>query len=69
MPRPICGDGRAGPLPVDLVPPDITVTNTPWNSRIPAGGSVQLGFVVRHSASNPPPTDFLLNGDRCASSG
>ncbi|WP_353850386.1 cellulose binding domain-containing protein [Solwaraspora sp. WMMA2065] len=58
-----------GAEPVDLVPPDITVANTTWNSRIPAGGSAQLGFVVRYSASNPPPTTFLLNGERCASSG
>ncbi|MFV2083487.1 cellulose binding domain-containing protein [Micromonospora sp. LOL_021] len=58
-----------GAEPIDLVPPDITVANTTWNSRIPVGGSVQLGFVVRYPVSNPPPTDFLLNGNRCASSG
>lgn len=64
------GDQRIGQLwgaePVDIVGPDVTVRNASWNSRIEPGGSTQLGFIGSYTASNAPPTAFVLNGVACA---
>ncbi|HEY8464426.1 MAG TPA: cellulose-binding domain-containing protein, partial [Bacillota bacterium] len=43
----------------------VTVTNESWNSTIPVGGSVNFGFNLSYSGSNPKPTGFTLNGVAC----
>lgn len=49
--------------------PAVTAANPAWNPSIPAhGGQVSLGFVASGS-SQPPPVDFLLNGQNCAAEG
>jgi endoglucanase len=39
----------------------VTITNSSWNSSIPANGSVNFGFNLSYSTSNEIPTDFILN--------
>ncbi|XVV01631.1 glycoside hydrolase family 9 protein [Actinosynnema sp. CA-248983] len=44
----------------------VTATSVSWNSNVPVGGSVQVGF---NASSTPPhlePTDFTVNGQRCS---
>jgi hypothetical protein len=43
----------------------VTVTNQSYNSSIPAGGSVNLGFNLSYSGANAKPTSFTLNGSAC----
>ncbi|MDQ1286690.1 MAG: hypothetical protein QG622_255 [Actinomycetota bacterium] len=48
----------------------ITVAPQPWNTDLPAGGSVTVGLVVTHSAGlGALPTRCLLDGGSCAGSG
>jgi uncharacterized protein (DUF1800 family) len=44
---------------------DVTVRNAPYNASIPTGGRVAFGFNANWSGSNPLPTSFTLNGQRC----
>ncbi|MEN8907230.1 MAG: carbohydrate-binding domain-containing protein [Clostridiales bacterium] len=41
---------------------NVTVTNTEWNSIIPANGSISFGFNLTYSGTNTDPTDFVING-------
>jgi hypothetical protein len=43
----------------------VTVTPADYNSSIPAGGSVTLGFLGNQGSTNPAPTGFTLNGGTC----
>jgi hypothetical protein len=43
----------------------VTVTNLSYNSRIPAGGTVNFGFNISYSGTNAKPTSFMLNGTVC----
>jgi len=43
----------------------VTITNLSYNSSIPAGSSITLGFNASWSGSNPMPTSFTLNGQPC----
>ncbi|HVQ95135.1 MAG TPA: cellulose binding domain-containing protein [Mycobacteriales bacterium] len=44
----------------------VRVTNAAYNPVIPAGRTVELGFVGTHTGTNPVPTNFALNGQPCA---
>ncbi|RSM91518.1 endoglucanase [Kibdelosporangium aridum] len=44
----------------------VTATSVPWNSRVPAGGSVQIGFNASSSPPHAEPTDFTVNGQPCS---
>ncbi len=44
---------------------DVTAANASYNSRIPAGGSVTIGFTGSWSGSNTPPATFTLNTTTC----
>jgi endoglucanase len=43
----------------------VTATPTSWNSRVPAGGSVQIGFNASSSPPHPEPIGFTVNGRAC----
>jgi hypothetical protein len=43
----------------------ISVKNLSYNTTIPAHGSVNFGFNISYSGSNPKPTAFTLNGSPC----
>jgi hypothetical protein len=43
----------------------ITATNQSYNSTIPVGGTVSLGFNLSYSGTNAEPTSFTLNGSAC----
>lgn len=47
----------------------VTGVNAPWNSTIPPGGTVNLGFngMAASVGNNPNPTSFTLNGTPCSS--
>lgn len=47
----------------------VTVTNATFNSLVPTGRTVLLGFVGTRTGANPVPTDFTLNGQPCAGTG
>ncbi len=40
----------------------VTVIPAAWNTSIPVGGSVRVGFGATYSGKNEDPTDFTLNG-------
>ena len=44
----------------------VTAGNAAWNGTVPPGASVVIGFNGSHGGSNPPPTEFRLNGQVCA---
>ena len=44
----------------------VSITNASYNSDIPAGGSVTVGFNISYSGTNSQPTNFVVNA---ASSG
>jgi cellulose 1,4-beta-cellobiosidase len=44
---------------------DVTAVNLSWNTVIPAGQSVQIGFNGSHTGTNPRPAAFTLNGTAC----
>jgi hypothetical protein len=48
--------------------PTVTITNATWNNAIPVGGTLPgVGFnATWDNATNPKPTNFTLNGRRCA---
>ncbi|MEW2376104.1 endo-1,4-beta-xylanase [Micromonospora sp. NPDC047812] len=46
--------------------PDVAVTPTSWNSALPAGGTVEFGFLGSWSTSNSRPVGFTLDGLACA---
>jgi endoglucanase len=46
----------------------VSATPTSWNSRVPAGGSVQVGFNASSSPPHQEPTDFTVNGQPCSRS-
>ena len=48
--------------------PTVTITNAAWNNAIPVGGTLSgVGFNgTWDNATNPKPTNFTLNGRRCA---
>jgi xyloglucan-specific exo-beta-1,4-glucanase len=43
----------------------VTVTNASWNSSIPPGSNVYLGFNGRWTSNNTTPISFTLNGQPC----
>ncbi|MBP5873850.1 cellulase family glycosylhydrolase [Streptomyces scabiei] len=43
----------------------VTVTAASYTAKIPAAGSVTLGFTASRGATNPAPTAFSLNGASC----
>ncbi|GAA3966974.1 endoglucanase [Thermobifida alba] len=45
---------------------DVTATSLPWNSSLPPGTTVEVGFNGSWSGSNPHPAEFTLNGESCA---
>ncbi|WP_238020031.1 cellulase family glycosylhydrolase [Dactylosporangium sp. AC04546] len=44
----------------------VTVTNASYTANIPAGGTVNFGFLANWNGSNTNPTVFTLNGTRCS---
>ncbi|WP_182905431.1 cellulose binding domain-containing protein [Microbispora sp. H13382] len=44
---------------------DVTAAAMSWNSVIPGGGSLQIGFNGSFTGANPDPTGFTLNGGTC----
>lgn len=44
----------------------VSAASTSWNSRVPAGGSVQAGFNASSAPPHPEPTDFAVNGQPCS---
>ncbi|MFC0106033.1 glycoside hydrolase family 9 protein [Kibdelosporangium aridum] len=44
----------------------VSAASVPWNSRVPAGGSVQIGFNASSSPPHAEPTDFTVNGQPCS---
>nr|BBA57845.1 endo-1,4-beta glucanase E4 [Thermobifida alba] len=45
---------------------DVTAASLPWNSSLPPGTTVEVGFNGSWSGSNPHPAEFTLNGEPCA---
>ncbi|MEU8192966.1 glycoside hydrolase family 6 protein [Microbispora amethystogenes] len=43
----------------------VVAENEAWNGTVPLSGSVHLGFNGAWTGSNPPPTDFAVNGVPC----
>lgn len=43
----------------------VTISNVSYNSTIPAGGAINLGFNLSYSGLNAKPTSFTLNGQPC----
>jgi hypothetical protein len=43
----------------------VTVTNTLYNAKISANGTVSFGFNISYSGVNTKPIDFILNGASC----
>ncbi|TDC33758.1 cellulose binding domain-containing protein, partial [Micromonospora sp. KC213] len=43
----------------------VTARNVAWNADLPPGGTVSFGVQGSYGTSNPPPTDFRLNGTAC----
>ena len=43
----------------------VTATSLDWNSSVPSGGSVSIGFNGTWTTSNPSPNDFKVNGVAC----
>jgi endoglucanase len=44
----------------------VTATNVSFNSAIPAGSTVSMGFQGSFSSSDASPTAFMVNGSSCA---
>jgi mannan endo-1,4-beta-mannosidase len=44
---------------------NVVAANASYNARIPAGGSVTIGFTGSWSGGNAAPTTFALNGTTC----
>ena len=44
----------------------VTATPLSWNSRVPAGRSVQVGFNASSSPPHAEPTDFTVHGQPCS---
>lgn len=44
----------------------VSAVNETWNGRLAPGATVSFGFNGSHQGVNPPPTEFTLNGGRCA---
>lgn len=45
--------------------PRVSAGNAEWNGVLAPGVSVAVGFNGAHGGSNPPPTQFSLNGHAC----
>ncbi|RSN68351.1 protein kinase domain-containing protein [Actinomadura sp. WAC 06369] len=45
--------------------PAVTVTPADWNRSIPAGGTVEFGFLGSGAGGGGTPEGFVLNGSRC----
>ncbi|MFD5249792.1 cellulase family glycosylhydrolase [Amycolatopsis sp. NPDC058340] len=45
---------------------DVVAANASYNARIPAGGSVTIGFTGSWTGGNPSPSTFVLNATTCA---
>ncbi|MBE1573483.1 cellulase family glycosylhydrolase [Amycolatopsis roodepoortensis] len=45
---------------------DVVATNASYNARIPAGGSLTIGFTGSWTGGNPSPSTFVLNATACA---
>jgi endoglucanase len=43
----------------------VAVSNSAYNSSIPAGGSVSFGFNISYSGTNVKPASFTVNGSAC----
>ena len=43
--------------------PTVWASNMPYNSAIPAGGTIRISIVASRGATNPPPAAFFLNSD------
>ncbi len=43
------------------------ITGASWNNALPAGGSVQFGFVASPGGTPPAPTGYLINGNTLGS--
>jgi hypothetical protein len=43
----------------------VTVRSAPYNSQVPAGASVQIGFQGTYSGTNAKPMTFSVNGVLC----
>ncbi|WP_344056757.1 glycoside hydrolase family 6 protein, partial [Sphaerisporangium rubeum] len=43
----------------------VSATSPAWSGTIATGGSFTIGFNATWTGSNPPPTDFALNGVPC----
>lgn len=48
---------------------NVTVRNLAWNGSVPAGGTINFGFLSNWSGSNPAPATFTLNGVVCGGTG
>ncbi|WP_213455617.1 glycoside hydrolase family 11 protein [Rhizomonospora bruguierae] len=44
----------------------VTATNVSFNSSIPPGGNVQIGFQATHNGNGAAPTGYSLNGTACS---
>ncbi|WP_181770655.1 glycoside hydrolase family 9 protein [Amycolatopsis pittospori] len=44
----------------------VTATPTSWNSRVPAGGSVQIGFNASSTPPHPEPIGLTIDGQACS---
>ncbi|WP_182907151.1 glycoside hydrolase family 6 protein [Microbispora sp. H13382] len=47
----------------------VTAKSESWNRPVASGGSFQIGFNGTWTGSNPPPTDFAVNGVPCQVAG
>jgi hypothetical protein len=47
----------------------VSITNASYNSDIPAGGSVTVGFNISYSGTNSEPTNFVVNASSTGDSG
>ncbi|UMP05582.1 cellulase family glycosylhydrolase [Amycolatopsis sp. EV170708-02-1] len=45
---------------------DVVAADASYNARIPAGGSVTIGFTGSWTGGNPSPSAFVLNATSCA---
>jgi endoglucanase len=44
----------------------VSATSISWNGRVPASGSVQVGFNASSTPPHQEPTDFTVNGQPCS---
>ncbi len=43
----------------------VTATNAAWNGTVPAGGTVNFGFLAGYTGTNARPAGFTFNGTAC----